>query len=135
MNLVKRVLRWIKNVLDNIKAIEVALIAALLWWSFILAMPIDTFHTGLDYKAMKDIASEEVWSAFFFLIAVLNIYGILSERFKLHVFSLCVQAGVWFFVSAMFAMSSLASTGTGIYFIVALLNSFVVYKVGEQRGR
>jgi hypothetical protein len=135
MNLLKRVLKWIAKVLDHIKAIELSLIAAALWWSFILAMPIETFSTSVAYKAMAGIASEEVWSGIFLTVALLNIYGLIVEKYLIRTISLVISSGLWVFVSAMFAMSSLATTGTGIYFIVACLNAFVVYKVGEQRGR
>jgi hypothetical protein len=135
MKHIQRVLKWIAGFLDHVKAIEVSLIAAALWWAFILAMPLNTFETAQAYRAMEGIASEEVWSGIFFVIAILNIYGMLAERYKFRLVSLVLSSGLWVFIAAMFAMGNLATTGTGIYFIVACLNAFVVYKVGEQRGR
>lgn len=98
-------------------------------------IPLDTFGTSSAYDAMGQIASEEVWSLFFFVVACLNAYGMIFERKLVRQMGLVLSNGLWVFVSAMFAISNLATTGTGIYFIVACLNAYVVYKVGEQNGR
>lgn len=126
---------WAKRALDNVKAIEVALAASAMWWSFILAVPLETFDSSPSYKAMSGIASEEVWSAVFFVVAIGMMYGMIFEQKLVRQVALVASNGLWVFVSAMFAISNLATTGTGIYFIVACLNAYVVYKVGEQNGR
>lgn len=131
----KLLTNFIKRVFDNTKAIETALIACAMWWAFILGIPLETFDSSNSYKAMAGIAGEEVWSAVFFVVAILNSYGMIFERKLVRQVSLIASAGLWVFVSAMFAISNLATTGTGIYFIVACLNAYVVYKVGEQNGR
>lgn len=134
MTIVKSAIHYIKEMFDDVKVLESAIIAALFWWAFILSMPYDTFGSAKVYQTMANIAVEEVWAGLFFVIAVISLYGMITDNLKLLIPGLCISAGLWFFVSAMFAVGDLASTGTGIYFIVALLNSFVVYKVGEQHG-
>ena len=84
---------------------------------------------------MAAMMCEEVWSGIFFIVAVLNIYGMILERFKVRIVGLILSNGLWIFVSAMFAIGNIATTGTGIYFILACLNTYVIYKVGEQHGR
>jgi hypothetical protein len=135
MEKIQRFLHWLRYAASNVKAIETALIASAMWWAFILMVPLETFDSSTSYDAMANIASEEVWSAVFFVVAVLNIYGMIFERKIVRQIALVLSNGLWVFVSAMFAISNLATTGTGIYFIVACLNAFVVYKVGEQNGR
>lgn len=130
----KKIMNVIHQAMNQIKAIEAAIVAALLWWSFILAIPYDTFGSSIAYDAMADIASEEVWSGIFFVVALGCLYGMLFERHKVRQISLIVSTGLWAFVAAMFAIGYIATTSTGIYFIVACLNAYVVYKVGEQRG-
>lgn len=128
-------LKLVTRLFDQVKPIETALIACAMWWAFILIIPLNTFEGGRAYDAMAGIASEEVWSAAFFVVACLNIYGMIFERKMVRQIALVASSGLWVFVSAMFAISDLATTGTGIYFIVACLNAYVVYKVGEQNGR
>lgn len=120
--------------MNQVKPIEAAIVASLLWWSFILAVPINTFDSAKAYSAMSNVAGEEVWSVVFFILAIVNLYGMISERFQVRMLGLILSCGLWAFVATMFAISDIATTGTGIYFIVACLNAFVVYKVGEQRG-
>lgn len=129
-----KIFHWIRHVLDQSKAVESAIIAGLLWWAFILALPFDTFDTSIAYRAMSGIAREEVWSGIFFVVAIASLYGMIMEQYSIRVTSLVISTGLWTFIAAMMAMGSLATTGTGIYFIVACLNAFVVYKVGEQRN-
>jgi hypothetical protein len=130
-----KISNFIKYTLEVVKPIETAIIACLVWWSFILILPLDTFGSSKTYQAMAAIAREEVWSAVFFIVAVLNTYGMILERFKVRIVGLVLSNGLWIFVSAMFAIGNIATTGTGIYFIVACLNTYVIYKVGEQHGR
>lgn len=131
----EKIVHYLRYVLDNVKAIEVAIIAALAWWAFILAVPLETFSGTKAYDAMAGIASEEVWAVAFFIVAICNLYGMIADKTKLRMISLIVSNGLWVFVSAMFAISDIATTGTGIYFIVSCLNTYVIYKVGEQNGR
>lgn len=132
----KKISSYLKFALDQIKAIEVAIVGALLWWAFILSVPIlSTFESAKAYKAMSNIASEEVWSGIFLVVAVVNLYGMIFENYKVRQGGLIISTGLWIFIAAMFAVSDMATTNTGIYFIVACLNAFVVYKVGEQHGR
>lgn len=131
--------RKIKNIfkliVDQIKAVEVAIVSALLWWAFILSVPVlDTFESAKAYQAMANIASEGVWAGIFFVIAVINLYGMIFEKYRIRQGGLIISTGLWLFIAAMFAISDMATTDTGIYFIVACSNAFVVYKVGEQHG-
>lgn len=123
-----------KFVINQVKPIEVALIASAYWWSFILIVPTETFDSAKAYSAMANLAGEEVWSGLFFIVASINLYSMIFERFPLRVIGLIASTGLWAFVATMFAIGDIATTGTGIYFIVACLNAFVVYKVGEQHG-
>lgn len=129
-----RVFTVFKFVINQVKPIEAAIVASLLWWSFILAVPTSTFDSAKAYSAMSNVAPEEVWSVIFFILAIVNLYGMISEAFQARMLGLICSCGLWAFVATMFAISDIATTGTGIYFIVACLNAFVVYKVGEQRG-
>lgn len=128
----------ILNILSYIKkqtkAIEMAIILALLWWAFILFVPMDTFSSSVAYKAMSSIASEGVWSAIFFVIGVVCLIGVLFEHYHLRQVGFIVATGLWSFIASMFAISYIATTSTGIYFIVASLTAYVVYKGGEEHG-
>lgn len=129
-----RIFTIFRYAVGQVKAIEVAIIASLMWWAFILFIPLETFDSAPAYKAMANIAREEVWSIVFLIVALINLYGMICEDFKFRQAGLIISTGLWIFVATMFAISDIATTGTGIYFIVACLNAFVVYKVGEQRG-
>ncbi|WP_422661712.1 hypothetical protein ACK8P5_26685 (plasmid) [Paenibacillus sp. EC2-1] len=129
-------MKWIKkHLFINFKMIETALIALLLWWSFILILPMDTFGTSSSYQAMAGIAPEEVWSAGFFIAATFSFVGMIYERKNIRLVGLITGSFLWLFVSAMMAIGNIATTGTGTYFVIFCLNTFVVYKVGEQYGR
>ncbi len=125
----------ITRVLDNVKAIECAITALCIWWSFILALPTDTFSTSTAYRAMAHFASEGTWSIVFLIIGLMMFFGMVFERFWIRMVGLVAAAAIWIFVSAMMAVAELATTGTGVYFIVFCLTTYVIYKVGEQRGR
>ena len=120
---------------DQFRVIEVAIIAALLWWAFILVIPIDTFGGAQAYDAMANVAGEEVWGCVFFAVAVLNLYSMIMKKFALNVIALLISSGLWMYIATAFAISDIATTNTGIYFILTCLNTFVVYKVGERHGR
>ena len=129
----------IKNVLqhlsDQFRVIEVAIVAALIWWAFILIVPIDTFGSAKAYDAMANVAGEEVWSCVFFAVAILNLYSMIMKKFALNIIALLISSGLWMYIATAFAISDIATTSTGIYYILACLNTFVVYKVGEKHGR
>lgn len=84
---------------------------------------------------MAAFASEEVWAAAFFVVACMKFYGMIFDRFYIRMVGLIASAGLWIFVSAMMAVGNIATTGTGVYFIVFCLTTYVIYKVGEQSGR
>lgn len=120
---------------EQYRVIEVAVIMALIWWAFILIVPIDTFGTAKAYEAMANVAGEEVWAIGFFAVALLNLYSMIMKKFALNVIALLISSGIWVYMATAFAISDIATTNTGIYYILACLNTFVVYKVGERRGR
>lgn len=134
MKPLKQIRDWYKRAFHSVKIIESAIVGCLLWWAFILIVPLNTFETSIAYKAMAGIASEEVWSGVFFIVGILALYGMLTERYWIRRAALVLSNGLWFFVATMFAIGTLATTGTGIYFVVACLNAYVVYKVGEEHG-
>lgn len=131
---IKNLLKETIKALHQIKAIETAIITALLWWAFILFIPLNTFASAKAYSAMAGIASEEVWAVVFFIIAILCLYGMIYDSYRIRQIGLILSTGIWIFIASMFAISDIATTSTGIYFIVACLNAYVVYKVGEQHG-
>ena len=126
---------FLKHLTEQFRVVEVAVIIALLWWSFILLVPTETFASAEAYEAMANVASEEVWGFFFLFVALLNLYSMIMDKFALNVIALVISSGLWAYVATSFAISDIATTGTGIYYILACLNTFVVYKVGEQHGR
>lgn len=129
----------IKDILGHLseqfRVIEVAVIAALVWWAFILIIPVDTFGSAKEFEAMANVAREEVWAVGFFAVALLNLYSMIMKKFALNVIALLISSGIWVYMATAFAISDIATTSTGIYYILACLNTFVVYKVGERRGR
>ena len=129
-----QVKQWFRNTIGDLKIIEIALIALLFWWSFILILPMDTFSSSPSYKAMAGIAPEEVWSVGFFIAAALSFIGMIYERKNIRMVGLIVGSWLWIFVSAMMAIGNVATTATGTYFVIFCLNAFVVYKVGERNG-
>jgi len=131
---IKSVLKHLKPWLENVKAIETTLFSLALWWAFILALPTDTFGSSITYNAMARFASEGVWATAFFTVAFMTLFGMIFERFYIRMVGLIASAGLWIFVAAMMAVSNIATTGTGVYFIVFCLTTYVIYKVGEQRG-
>lgn len=136
MDIIQKTFKEILGHLSNqFRVIEVAIIAALLWWAFILIIPVNTFASAEVYQTMANVASEGVWASFFLAVALLNLYSMIMNKFALNVITLIISCGIWAYIATAFAMSDIASTGTGVYYILACLNSFVVYKVGEYRGR
>lgn len=125
----------LKHLSNQFRVIEVAIIVALLWWAFILFVPTSTFASAEVYNAMANVAREEVWGVFFLVVALLNLYSMIMDKFALNVISLVISSGIWAYIATTFAISDIASTGTGVYYILACLNTFVVYKVGEHHGR
>ena len=124
----------IKRFISHFRVIEVALVAALFWWGFILIIPIDTFGSSSVYNSMAEIAGEEVWAFVFIVVAAANLYSLIMKRFFINVVSSIISTGLWFYIATTFAINDVATTGTGIYYILACLNIFVVYKVGEHHG-
>ena len=129
---IKEILGHLSN---QFRVIEVAIIAALLWWAFILIVPVNTFASSDVYNTMANVAREEVWGIFFLAVALLNLYSMIMDKFALNVIALVISSGIWAYIATAFAISDIATTGTGVYYILACLNTFVVYKVGELHGR
>ena len=135
MNIPDGIKDILKHLSNQFRVIEVAIIAALLWWAFILIVPMNTFSSAEVYSTMANVAREEVWGAFFLAVALVNLYSMIMDKFALNVIALVVSSGIWAYIATAFAISDIATTGTGVYYILACLNTFVVYKVGERHGR
>jgi hypothetical protein len=130
-----RVKQWIKLILDDVKPIETCIIALSLWWAFILALPMKTFNTSPSYRIMAHIAPEQVWAGVFMGVTIIMLLGMVYERFYFRMVGLIASAFLWIFLATMFAVGNIATTGTGTYFIVFCLTTYVIYKVGEHHGR
>ena len=115
-------------------AIHVALVAAMLWWAFILILPAPTFATSKSYVwfATHWPFSEDRWAGMFLLAAVLGIPGFLPFNG-----TLCGVRNIWWrlssstflgmahgSVAAATLVSNPGSTGPGIYGIMAALAAF-----------
>jgi hypothetical protein len=129
------------NQLHKVKAIELSLTLVALWWSIVLGLPYDTFSSSMDYDAMAGMASEGVWSLYFLCLGLVQSYGMFNENIVLLYkkvntkrLALLVSTGAWFFVASMFAIGNIATTATGVYFILGCLSAWLYVKVGGNNG-
>lgn len=121
------------------KPIEVALIALALWWGIALSLPFDTFSL-YSYSAMAEIAPEWAWALLFYVVSVLQFFGLTYNKYQMKLLSNLISTGLWIFIATMFFVSEflvaggVVTTAFGTYLIVSFINAWVCVRIrGECR--
>jgi hypothetical protein len=106
---------------EAIEAIHVSLTAIPLWLSFNLTF-FDTFKaipTGFTWWA--DHAPQIVWARYLFVLFLCGMVGLIFKNRWLRLASATVLGVGHAIIATGFYLSNPAATGTGVYFILAIL--------------
>lgn len=111
--------------------VEVALMFIALWWAIILRLPFDTFSNPA-YMAMAALFPKYIWSFIAFIISSCHFTSMLIDNVILKKLSLFSIIAFFVFIAVMLFIGDLSNTGTGTYFILSGLASWIYWKVGER---
>lgn len=113
--------------------IEFFLMALSFWWSLILILPTSTFGTSTAYTSMALVATEPIWATYFLIVGLLHMIGLKNNNRELVMTASLISTITWLFVGTMLFIGSVATTGTGIYILVALLGASVYFSKGMSK--
>ena len=106
---------------DGWRVVHGTLTLVLAWLALVLAVPPNTFATGVSYDLMERLAPEGLWAAIFGLGAVAGAAGLVMRRpaaLALSCAVLCMLHGTF---ALLILLANPASTGSGTYGLLALL--------------
>lgn len=110
------------------------LVACAAYWALILAWPGDSFMTSLSYRAMDHFADELWWAGAAAILALLPVLAFVARRVWLRLVAMILHVGWWSFIATMIFSSNPASTGWGIYALLAVSAGWVVIRVSWDDG-
>lgn len=118
----------------DVEPTEVLLVSCAAYWALILAWPADSFMTSLSYRTMDHIADELWWAGAAAILAALPVIALLAHRVWLRLLAALCHVGWWSFIATMILISNPASTGWGIYALLAFSAVWVVIRVSWDYG-
>lgn len=89
-----------------IPLINASLILVLLVIATALAVPGETFNTGLRFKYMAAIANEDTWALFFYAASCLGLWGMVSGRWFVLRLTVAVMATIHFMIALLLIMAN-----------------------------
>lgn len=89
-------------------------------WGFWLMLPMDSFGSTRSFAAMRDLADESIWGAGICAVGLVELIGLITERWQWRRRSALLLCGLWAFVAVMLARANFAGTGTVIYPLLSL---------------
>ena len=105
---------WLEHLVNALKlAVHGMLTWTLVWWTFVLGQPGDTFATSKSYRNFLSIATEETWTVFLGVVAALGLAGMFWR--KLRLVSALTMAFVHALIAGLLATGPMLGTGTGVY--------------------
>ena len=118
-----------------LRPIEYYLIAELLMFGIILAIPMDTFNNSA-YFPMGVIATEQVWGGICIFIALMQgLSAYFPKNLILTIFAMVLTVIIWLIIGIMFIIAGIfdGAIYTGIIYILsAFLAMFLTYAKVEN---
>lgn len=93
------------------------------WWGISLFFNDSLFDQVPEiYESIAAFAGEKIWSMIFFLIAVMNLFGMIFDIGRLRKWTLGSWSLLYAVITAGYLWSNAPlNTGTGIYFSITVL--------------
>lgn len=101
----------------------------LLWGMWLLSPWWNTFANSVSFRAMSELANENVWGAGVVLIAVLHLAGLVFNIHFMRKYAIFAGFLFWLFVSIMLVRTNPSGTGTIIYPILTISTMWVYLRV------
>lgn len=119
---------FLEDAIDNIELFDIGM--CLVWAIWLFFHP-TLFDNGQIYKTLGVLGSEYVWSAGFFFLAALKLYGISIDRYRTRKMIAFIVTMVWLFVMFTFIQDNSGAL------LVALTGYFAVVSAWEyfRHGR
>lgn len=117
----------------DIEPTEVGIILAQLYWGVLLLLPPRTFATGVAYRAMAGIASEEAWGVLALALAAIPALALWRQSYGLRALGLLGSVGWFVFITVTVVYSNRYGTG-GIYALFALGSAWAFRRILADHG-
>lgn len=109
-------------------AINMTLIAIMAWFAFILALPWNTFPTGVGYHLFAALMPEEMWAAAFAIVAAIGVIGLWSKNRNVWTLSAMVLSTAHGTVALLTLFGNPVGIGSGTYLTLAALGYYLVWR-------
>lgn len=119
----------------NEHAIPVGLMANASWWAFVMLHPYAVFESSRNFAALAQMLPEEYWGIVFLSVALVQLYGLISQNYRIRVVAAFLATGLWVTVGSAFIMTNWLTTGTGNYFIWGFLSALSMVLVIYEEAR
>ena len=111
----------------NLRLLHGFLVWVLAWWSFVLAMPGETFGKNPKlYYLFTTIMTEDEWA---FALGVAAILGALGIKFQLiRLASIHLLCSVHFLIAALLFIPNPIGTGSGVYAGLSVAGYYLLWR-------
>ena len=112
--------------------IHAALTGVMVWLSFVLVLPGDTFAKGSSFQLMAKIATEDHWAMAFWIVASVGLSGLTTSSRVLRLLSVLVVSTMHGVFSLLLVLANPLNTGTGTYAIFAALGYYLAWRRARE---
>ena len=113
-------------------AIHAALAAVMAWFAVVLAIPGSTFSTGVSYRAMAQLATEESWAMACWFVATMGLVGLLTPSRTVRLCTVLLMATMHGVIAISIAWSNPSGTGSGTYAVLAGLGYYLAWRRTDE---
>lgn len=112
----KLVNAWLRTWLGLLEGVAISLA---FWWGLWLLLPGHTFDASQAYQPMAQAGPEELWGVLFVGAALLTLYGVLFQHYRLAGTGLILLVALWVFVFVALSLGNWRTTATPVYIHLA----------------
>ena len=131
MGITRKFLENIQHIIVTASPTMMELFSAItaLGWGVLLLLPYDTFGSSSIYVTMSALAPEELWGIALLGGGFLQLAAVLHGKISPRKLTAMFATASWAFIAAMFASSSIYSTGVVVYGVMTLFAAWIYFRL------
>lgn len=124
-----------RNIAPETRPVEIFSCAVALWWTELLLLPVNLFHTNALFLGLERHGDEGTWAIATGIVGCCQIAGWCTGIPMLRWTGLWFAFYCWLYIAASVAVSSpvyhtvVVNTGFGVYSLIAAMNVWAMLRI------